>query len=706
MPYDTSDPGAKQELSGLPAYDAFCKRVQECLYDAPDTQFAMAAIDIDNFTMLNELYGRREGDRVIEETARILQNLSEESGGVAGFFGRDDFALVLPWDNHDPEQMYHDTLENSDYTYPDGFAPSVGLYIIQDKTASVDKMYDRARLALSGISDSFTEHVAVYDAAEHEKARDQLRLLLDARHGLKTGEFMFFLQPKCAMDTGKIIGAEALVRWNHAERGMISPGAFIPVMEHYNCIPMLDRYVWEEVCKWQRQLLLEGVQPLPVSVNVSRVDFLEMDIEKTFLDLIEKYNLTPDLIELEITESAFVETGLGVNAMIKRLRERGFRILMDDFGTGYSSLHSLRELSFDILKTDIRFLDKAGQTRRGMDLMESINSMAKLLGVPMIVEGVETRDQVDDLLSIGCHYAQGYYFHKPMQRDIYRQMLENEHNIDRAGLVKHDTGQIRLGEFLDSNLYSDGTLNSILGAVMFLEKEDDTFRIIRTNDRFEKLMTSEFGDDDADEQFLKQLLAHAEDVERMLRIAEMNLVEGCRDVLIVKSRDGDTVRLALKVYLLNERDGRKLFYVGAETVHANWNDEEVWNELRDTQARLSFLRAALNRLPNPIFLKDAEARFLFFNDQYARAFGMRRADYIGKTVLDLDYLPEGDRERFQSEDVDLIHREAELSYESDFVFSDDLSHYALYWSTGVHDKKTGRRGLIGEIVDISKWKKQ
>ena len=104
-------------------------------------------------------------------------------------------------------------------------------------------------------------------------------------------------------------------------------------------------------------------------------------------------------------------------------------------------------------------------------------------------------------------------------------------------------------------------------------------------------------------------------------------------------------------------------------------------------------------------MKDAEARFLFFNDQYARAFGMRRADYIGKTVLDLEYLPEADRERFQSEDVDLIRQEAELSYESDFTFSDDMSHYALYWSTGVHDKKTGRRGLVGEIVDISKWKK-
>ena len=223
-----------------------------------------------------------------------------------------------------------------------------------------------------------------------------------------------------------------------------------------------------------------------------------------------------------------------------------------------------------------------------------------------------------------------------------------------------------------------------------------------TNDRFEKLIRTEFSEDDGLEYFISDLSNHAAELKRMLSIAELNLVDGCSDLLIMKNRDGDTVRLHIRIFMLNERDGKKMFFLHAEKIEPKWSDEDLWRELQDTQARLSFLRAALNRLPNPIFLKDGEARFLFFNDQYAKVFGMRRSDYIGKTVLDLEYLPRDDRERFQKEDEELIRKESELSYESEFLFSDDASHLALYWSTGVHDKKTDRRGLIGEIVDITR----
>ena len=688
--------------ASLPNYKAFCAAEERLLKDGEDRLFALAAIDIDFFKLFNELHGREAGDEVIEATARLLQKFAGEHGGIAGYFGSDDFALFLPWDNADPHVFYDSLSMADEEAYRNGFFPSVGIYPVSDAREPLDLMYDRARIALNSIRGSFTEHVAVYDAVAHDRMRQELRLLLDARRGLKNGEFLFYLQPKCDMNSGKIIGAEALVRWKHAGRGMVSPGEFIPVLERHNFITVLDRSVWDAVAKWQRSLLDEGFDPLPVSVNVSRMDFLSMDIAAHFLALTDQYNLPHELIEIEVTESAFVDSTLAIDVTIKRLREEGFTVLMDDFGSGYSSLNSLRYLSFDILKTDIRFLDKGGQSRTGVDILESVHNMARLLNVPMIIEGVETADQVETLLSIGCNYAQGYFFHKPMPVETYTQMIKNPYNIDHAPLSLGAEGQLKLNEFLDANMYSDETLNSILGAVAFIESDSSIIRIARSNDRFDKLIRTEFSEEDGLEYFIGDLSSHASELKTMLRIAEMNLVDGCSDLLIMKNRDGDTVQLHIRIFMLNERDGKKLFYMHAEKIEPKWSDEDLWRELQDTQARLSFLRAALNRLPNPIFIKDGGARFLFFNDQYAKVFGMRRADYIGKTVLDLEYLPKDDRERFQKEDEELIRKESELSYESEFLFSDDASHLALYWSTGVHDKKTDRRGLIGEIVDISR----
>ena len=455
--------------ASLPNYEAFCAAAERLLKDGKDRSFAFAAIDIDFFKLFNELHGREAGDDVIEATARLLEKFAKDHGGVAAYFGSDDFALFLPWDNADPHVFYDSLSMSDEEAYRDGFFPSVGIYPVADPSESPDVMYDRARIALNSIRGSFTEHVAVYDAVAHDRMRQELRLLLDARRGLRNGEFLFYLQPKCDMNSGKIIGAEALVRWQHAGRGMVSPGEFIPVLERHNFITVLDRSVWDAVCKWQRSLLDEGFEPLPVSVNVSRIDFLSMDIAEHFLALTDKYKLPHELIEIEITESAFVDSTLALDETIKRLREAGFRILMDDFGTGYSSLNALRYLGFDILKSDIRFLDKRGQSRTGMDLMESVHNMARLLNVPMIVEGVETADQVENLLSIGCSYAQGYYFHKPMPVEVYTQMIKNPYNIDRAPLSQGGEGQMKLNEFLDANMYSDETLNSILGAVAFIE---------------------------------------------------------------------------------------------------------------------------------------------------------------------------------------------------------------------------------------------
>ncbi|MBR0173169.1 MAG: EAL domain-containing protein [Lachnospiraceae bacterium] len=687
----------------LPDYYRFRDLVKAGISENAGCLYALAAIDIDHFKLFNEMYGRSAGDNIITETARHLKHYALETGGIAGYFGNDDFALFLPWEKTNAGQLYRNISSFSSDIYRKGFFPSIGLHIFRDTSAGVDDLYDRAVIALNSIRDSFTEHLSVYDDAHHGLIREKHKLLIDAHRGLAEEEFTFFLQPKCAMDTGKIIGAEALVRWNHSERGMVSPGEFISILEDHNCITAFDMYIWEEVCKWQRSLIDEGIEPLPCSVNVSRVDFSSLDVAGHFKNLTKRYDLEPSLIELEVTESAFVDTGIRIDEAVERLRADGFRILMDDFGTGSSSLRSLRDLKFDVLKTDIRFLDKIGHSRTGMDIMESVLNIATLIGVPMIVEGAETREQIEDLLSIGCSYAQGFYFHQPMHRDQYKQLITRQNHVDRREMVPESRTDLDISDVLYSNIYSKETLNSIFGAVMFIETDGNVFHVLKVNKKMRKLLDDVITDKSSSLNRVEAFLdRHRDLAEQVFTIAEMNLVDGYNDVLSARRSNGMKIRIPLRAFLLNERAGKKVFYINVIGVEQELNYEELRQELRSTKEQLSFLKSAMNRLPNPVFMKDDSARFLFFNEQYAKAFGMRQEDYIGKTVLDLDYLPEKDRERFQQEDEELIRTESEVSYESDFLFSDEQMHFSLYWSTGVHDKRTGKRGLVGEIVDITR----
>lgn len=692
-------PGVQANMFGYYQFRAY---VHDCMQAMGECLYALAAIDIDHFKLFNEMYGRDAGDDILLKTAGHLKNYAAERNGVAGYFGNDDFALFIPWEKLHTRQLYKHITGIGGELYQKGFSPSVGLHIIRNGEEDFDDMYDRAITALNSVRESFTEHIAVYDHDYHGAAREKHKLLIDIHRGLAEEEFTFFLQPKCAMDSGKIIGAEALVRWIHAERGIVSPGDFISVMEDHNCISALDMYIWEEVCKWQRTLLDEGVEPLPCSVNVSRVDFECMDVAEHFRTLIKRYDIAPSLIELEITESAFVDGKLDITSTVERLRADGFKILMDDFGAGTSSLNSLRDLKFDVLKTDIRFLDKTGQSRAGLDLMESVLNIASLLGVPLIVEGAETRDQIEDLLSIGCSYAQGFYFHQPMHRDHYKKLITRQHNVERGGLVKGRSGDLRVSDILENNLYSKETLNSILGAVALIELIGDHLHVEMINDRMKQVLVNLFPGESTPERMKFCLNQRPEYIRKLFHIAEINLVDGCRDALLVRDKDGKMMNVLLRIFLLQERDGVKLFYLNVANVEPEPEYEDLRQELRETKEHISFLVSALDRLPNPVFIKDSEARFLFFNEQYAKTFGMRQEDYIGKTVMELDYLPQEDRQRFQQEDEELIRTETRLNYESDFLFSDELMHFSLYWSSGIHDKRTGRRGLVGEIVDITR----
>ena len=256
-----------------------------------------------------------------------------------------------------------------------------------------------------------------------EEIEKEQRIVNSMKHALEDEQFILYLQPKYELLDNQVAGAEVLVRWQSRERGMVSPGEFIPVFERNGFITKLDCYVWEKTCMMLRKWIDEGKNPRPVSVNLSRVSLYNPKLVETICGLVEKYDIPRYLFQLELTESAYTSNPKVVQETMQRLQNEGFSILMDDFGSGYSSLNVLKDIDVDVLKMDMRFLSDTDKRRRGENILMSVVRMAKWLNMPVVAEGVERREQADFLRSIGCEYVQGFYFAKPMPVEDYEKLV-------------------------------------------------------------------------------------------------------------------------------------------------------------------------------------------------------------------------------------------------------------------------------------------
>ena len=286
-------------------------------------------------------------------------------------------------------------------------------------------MCDYAYGALEIAKQRPDKDICWYDESMVREQEAEAKLMPEICSAMDNGEFTFYLQPKCILQTGKIIGSEALVRWISPEKGFISPGQFIPLLEKNGFINKLDVYIWDKVCQTIRRWLDEGRTVLPISINVSRADIYSMDVVRILKDMIEKYNISTENIEIEITESAYVENGSVIKDTEKAFKNAGFKILIDDFGSGYSSLNMLKDISADVLKIDMGFLRASENEAKGLDILESIITLAGKLGMKVITEGVETKKQLYMLVEMGCDMYQGYYFSKPIPVDEF----EKKYNI-------------------------------------------------------------------------------------------------------------------------------------------------------------------------------------------------------------------------------------------------------------------------------------
>ena len=432
--------------------------------------------------------------------------------------------------------------------------------------------FDRASIAASKAKGDIRNRIIYYNSDMQFLAQHEFRILTEFMNALKNDEITFYLQPQCHAKTGKIVGVEALARWIKKDGTFVSPNTFIPILEKYNFVTDLDKHMWEKICISLKEWLDLGHAAVPVSINVSRVDIYNFDIANYIRDLADKYSIPHHLIKVEITESAYAETTNVVEDIVRRLRKDGFSVLMDDFGRGYSSLNMLSSIKLDAIKLDSEFLRLEGTDyERGIRVIESVVNMAKVMGLPIIVEGVETKEQCEFLMDLGCRYIQGYYFYEPLPVEEFRKVISEEGKIYERGLVVKANEQIRIREFLDKNIYSDSMLNNILGAVAFYSWDGEHIDIVRYNQQFyESVNVPDFA------ERLENIEMFAPEEDRpilfnALKEAMLNRLSGSSAHIRFHRSDGGLMSFKLRFYYLGKKEGRELFYGAAS------NDSELAN---------------------------------------------------------------------------------------------------------------------------------
>jgi FOG: EAL domain len=412
-------------LTGLLNRSYYFLSVSKLLEDNPLTKFIMVRADIKSFQTYNAFWGETEGDNLIKYIGSLLESQVKYSNlCVSARISADFFSITLPYDNEKlMGGIQYITEKLSSYKQDFIVVPVFGLYLIDNLKESPQTMFEFASLAAKNCKIMNHSNYLFYTPKMSEKINQDQWVVNEMKSAFDNGEFEFFLQPKFSLITNELIGSEALIRWRHHEKGLLSPGVFIPVLEKNGFISKVDFFVWDGVCKLLRKWLNEGKKAQPISVNLSRLDFYNPNLVNFLKSLIKKYNIPIELLELEVTESAYMENPKIMEGCVKELQDAGFKILMDDFGSGYSSLNTLKDINIDILKIDMKFLEDDLTSKRSKYILTCVVEMAKKLNTPVIIEGVETENQVEFLKSIGCVFAQGYYYSKPIEVKEFEKLM-------------------------------------------------------------------------------------------------------------------------------------------------------------------------------------------------------------------------------------------------------------------------------------------
>lgn len=413
----------RDSLTNLYNKEFFKQKAEDMIRGYKDTTYVLVYFDIENFKLVNDLYGLKMGNKFLVHFAEYFKNKFEDDFGDKAILGRiegDKFGAIMPY-THDREQDYFKKIvtEVNNFEININLIVRFGIYIIKDLELDFSAMMDRAIIAHNESKRQYDKYFAYYNDEMRQKLINEQVILNDMSQSLIDGDFIPYFQPKYNLKTEKIVGAEVLVRWIHPTRGFMAPNEFIPIFEKNGFITSLDRYMYIQTCKKLREWIDKGYNVVPISVNLSRADLYSNEFMAALIDTAKEYNIPIKYLHLEITETLYTEDSKQIIAMVEKLKKEGFLIEMDDFGSGYSSLNMITDFPIDILKMDMKFLDKNEVIKERNNIIAFVISLAKLLKLEIIAEGVETFKQADMLRDMGCDIAQGYYYDKPLKEEEF-----------------------------------------------------------------------------------------------------------------------------------------------------------------------------------------------------------------------------------------------------------------------------------------------
>lgn len=382
---------------------------------SPTSDYAVIHFKMRKYRSFCTCFGVREGEVLIEKLHSIMKN-NIDYKELMVHKENATFGMLLSYRNEEELckriEALTESLNSIFVSMKLYFA--VGVYKVHRKETDIEQLYNNAVLACDMLSEEAKTQIVFYDVEMNKRRLWERKVEDDMYSALTNHEFKVYLQPKISTGEECLAGAEALVRWIHPTEGFIPPNKFIPIFEKNGFILQLDDYMLEEIAKQQAAWIAQGRKVVPISVNVSRAHFTREDLAEHICGIVDKYQVPHNVIELELTESAFFDDKEVLLGTVKKLRESGFIVSMDDFGAGYSSLNSLKELQLDVLKIDADFFRGVDSEDRGMLIVSEVIDLAKKLNMKIVAEGIESREQVDFLAEQECDLIQGYFFAKPM----------------------------------------------------------------------------------------------------------------------------------------------------------------------------------------------------------------------------------------------------------------------------------------------------
>lgn len=454
--------------------------------DIPQTdsrKYIIVYFDIQRFKAVNDIFGLWEGDRLLRHIASVLS--ASIVDGAACRIDSDRFVFITKCEP-DYIDTFMETLFDkiSDYDLPFEITCNAGIYIMGQEKLSAGALIDRAIMAQTSVKGSYTRRFNYYNETLRKNLLTEQEITGMMKAALQSEQFVIYYQPQYNHSTGMLVGAEALVRWLHPEKGLISPARFIPAFEKNGFITKLDMYVFEKVCLFIRACMDNHRPLVPISTNLTRYDIFSPNFIERLEETRKKYNVPSKYIRVEITESAALGNSHFINEAVKKLHSFGYIVEMDDFGSGYSSLNILKDIDFDIIKLDMRFLESTeNRENRGGTILSSVVRMVNWLGLPVVAEGVENVRQADFLRSIGCDYIQGFLYSKPLPEEEYEALISKNE-------IGSTIPQMKLIDTLNAaNFWSNDSLETLIfsnfvGGAAIFDYKDGKPEILRVNQKY------------------------------------------------------------------------------------------------------------------------------------------------------------------------------------------------------------------------------